>query len=150
MSQNLNSIFSCKNYKKNDSFLGCLIFSLSFFWEKNMHFLNIMNHLNFFQFNWHGFCLRSQQVNKMAIDLVTPCTKPPPSIWYCVIRQIQMKTFEAFFTGLARWAKSFIESQCLSVCMFVTLWKTHFRVFWTPLVKEHIPCYINLWVWCHN
>ena len=32
----------------------------------------------------------------------------------------------------------------MSVCMFVALQKTHFRVSWRPLVKEHIPN-IGLW-----
>ena len=35
----------------------------------------------------------------------------------------------------------------MSVCVFLTLQNTHFRVLWRPLVKERIP---NIGLWWHN
>ena len=63
-----------------------MIFFPTFFWKAKL-FLTMMNQLHF------SFWFKVLKVNKIVIDLVTPFTKPPPSIWNCVLGKTSVTMF---------------------------------------------------------
>ena len=75
----------CKNHKKNGLFLKHDKFVFTIIW-KTLHFLNKIIQLHFCQLNWQNLVFKVMKVEKVVIDLVTPCTKPPLSIWNSVFR----------------------------------------------------------------